>query len=115
MYAGGKIVKVSSFEQAKIDITSASGALQIKGTVSTGPFKENFRYTHKVYLTRQSDDDHTHTFHEYPGLTFYMPGSQGYHGAENSSDEMFKAKSHYVANSSGGSGGSGGGGGGDGY
>ncbi len=46
-----------------------------------------------------------------------MPGSQGYHGAENSSsDEMFKAKSHYVANSSGGSGGSGGGGGGgDGY
>ena len=115
MYAGGKIVKVSSFEQAKIDITSASGALQIKGTVSTGPFKGASGYTHKVYLTRQSDDDHTHTFHEYPGLTFYMPGSQGYHGAENSSsDEMFKAKSHYVADSSS-SGGSGGGGGGDGY
>ena len=61
MYAGGKIVKVSSFEQAKIDITSASGALQIKGTVSTGPFQGASGYTHKVYLTRQSDDDHTHT------------------------------------------------------
>ncbi len=114
MYASGKIVKVSSFEQAKIDVASASGALQIKGTVSTGPFKGASGYTHKVYLTRQNEDDHTHTFHEYPGLTFYMPGAQGFHGAENStSDEMFKAKSHYVADSSG-SGGSGGGGG-DGY
>ena len=41
-----------------------------------------------------------------------MPADQGYHGSEtSSSDTPFKAKSHYVANSSGGSGG----GGGDGY
>ena len=97
MYSQGKIVKVSSYTQADIDITSASGALQVKGTVATGPFKGASGYTYKVYLSSQGGSEHTHTFHEYPGLTFYMPADQGYHGSETSStDSPFKAKSHYA-------------------
>ena len=97
MYSQGKIVKVSSYTQADIDITSASGALQVKGTVATGPFKGASGYTYKVYLSSQGGSEHTHTFDEYPGLTFYMPADQGYHGSETSStDSPFKAKSHYV-------------------
>ena len=97
MYSQGKIVKVSSYTQADIDITSASGALQVKGTVATGPFKGASGYTYKVYLSSQGGSEHTHTFHEYPGLTFYMPADQGYHGSETSSTDLpFKAKSHYV-------------------
>ena len=97
MYSQGKIVKVSSYTQADIDITSATGALQVKGTVATGPFKGASGYTYKVYLSSQGGSEHTHTFHEYPGLTFYMPADQGYHGSETSStDSPFKAKSHYA-------------------
>ena len=107
MYAKGKIVKVSTFDMANIDVTSQSSALQVKGTVATGPFKGASGYTYKVYLTEQNSGDHTHTFHEYPGLTFYMPGDQGYHGSETSStDTQFKAKSHYAASDSGDGGGS---------
>jgi len=98
MYAKGKIVKVSSYTQANIDITNATGALQVKGTVATGPFKGASGYTYKVYLNSQGGSEHTHTFHEYPGLTFYMPADQGYHGSETSSDDSaFKAKSHYAS------------------
>ena len=97
MYSQGKIVKVSSYTQSNIDITSATGALQVKGTVATGPFKGASGYTYKVYLNSQGGSEHTHTFHEYPGLTFYMPADQGYHGSETSStDTPFKAKSHYA-------------------
>ena len=97
MYSQGKIVKVSSYTQANIDITSVSSALQVKGTVATGPFKGASGYTYKVYLNSQGGSEHTHTFHEYPGLTFYMPADQGYHGSETSStDTPFKAKSHYA-------------------
>ena len=97
MYSQGKIVKVSSYTQANIDITSVTGALQVKGTVATGPFKGASGYTYKVYLNSQGGSEHTHTFHEYPGLTFYMPADQGYHGSETSStDTPFKAKSHYA-------------------
>ena len=97
MYSQGKIVKVSSYTQSNIDITSATGALQVKGTVATGPFKGASGYTYKVYLNSQGGTEHTHTFHEYPGLTFYMPSDQGYHGSEtSSSDAPFKAKSHYA-------------------
>ncbi len=97
MYSQGKIVKVSSYTQSNIDITSATGALQVKGTVATGPFKGASGYTYKVYLNSQGGSEHTHTFHEYPGLTFYMPADQGYHGSEtSSSDAPFKAKSHYA-------------------
>ena len=97
MYSQGKIVKVSSYTQSNIDITSATGALQVKGTVATGPFKGASGYTYKVYLNSQGGTEHTHTFHEYPGLTFYMPADQGYHGSEtSSSDAPFKAKSHYA-------------------
>ena len=97
MYLEGKIVKVSSYTQANIDITSSTDALQVKGTVATGPFKGASGYTYKVYLNSQGGSEHTHTFHEYPGLTFYMPADQGYHGSETSStDTPFKAKSHYV-------------------
>lgn len=111
MYAKGKIVKVSSFDMANIDITNQAAALQVKGTVATGPFKGASGYTYKVYLTEQNSGDHTHTFHEYPGLTFYMPGDQGYHGSEtSSSDTLFKAKSHFPTSI-----GDGGDGGGDGY
>jgi hypothetical protein len=96
MYSQGKIVKVSSYTQSDIDITSTSGALQIKGTVATGPFKGASGYTYQVYLSSQGGDEHAHTFHEYPGLTFYMPDGQGYHGSETpSEDTPFKAKSHY--------------------
>ena len=97
MYSQGKIVKVSSYTQANIDITSVTGALQVKGTVATGPFKGASGYTYKVYLNSQGGSEHTHTFHEYPGLTFYMPADQGYHGSETSStDTPFKAKSHFA-------------------
>ena len=97
MYSQGKIVKVSSYTQANIDITSVTSALQVKGTVATGPFKGASGYTYKVYLNSQGGSEHTHSFHEYPGLTFYMPADQGYHGSETSStDTPFKAKSHYA-------------------
>ena len=79
-----------------IDIESSSGALQVKGTIATGPFKGASGYTYTVYLTSQGDNDHAHTFYEYPGLTFYMPDSGGYHGSETASSEgLFKPKSHY--------------------
>ena len=96
MYTKGKIVKVTSYNQNNIDVTDNSGALMVKGTVASGPFKGASGYTYKVYLTKQNESDHEHTFYEYPDLTFYMPNDQGYHGAENaSSDTMFKPKSHY--------------------
>ena len=98
MYSNSKIVKVTQFDQNLIDVDNNSGALQVKGTVSTGPFKGASGFTYKVYLTPQGGSEHTHTFNEYPGLTFYMPGEQGYHGAESASDDnKFKPKSHYVA------------------
>ena len=100
MYSNSKIVKVTQFDQNLIDVENNSGALQVKGTVSSGPFKGASGFTYKVYLTSQGGSEHTHTFSEYPGLTFYMPGDQGYHGAESAtSDTKFKPKSHYVAGS----------------
>ena len=100
MYTKGKIVKVDNYNVANLDVTNASGALQVKGTVATGPFKGASGFTYKVYLTRQDSSDHEHTFYEYPNLTFYMPNDQGYHGSENASDdELFKPKSHYVGSS----------------
>ena len=100
MYTNSKIVKVSSYDQSNIDITNNSSALQVKGTVASGPFKGASGFTYKVYLTSQGGSEHTHTFHEYPGLTFYMPDSQGYHGAETATDDTkFKPKSHYAENS----------------
>ena len=96
MYTKGAIVKVSNYDKDDIDVTNISGALNVKGTVATGPFKGASGFTYKVYLNRQNNTDHEHTFYEYPNLTFYMPNDQGYHGAENpSSDELFKPKSHY--------------------
>ena len=96
MYTKGAIVKVSNYDKDDIDVTNISGALNVKGTVATGPFKGASGFTYKVYLNRQNNTDHEHTFYEYPNLTFYMPNDQGYHGAENtSSDERFKPKSHY--------------------
>ena len=103
MYTNGKIVKVTSYDMSKIDITSSSSALQVKGTVSSGPFKGASGYTYKVYLTSQGGSEHPHEFYEYPGLTFYMTADQGYHGSMNASaDEMFKPKSHYSAADDGG-------------
>ena len=100
MYSRGKIIKVDSYNANNLDVTNVSGALQVKGTVATGPFKGASGFTYKVYLTRQDSSDHEHTFYEYPNLTFYMPNDQGYHGSENAStDELFKPKSHYVASS----------------
>ena len=97
MYTNSKIVKVTSYNQSNIDITNNSNALQVKGTVATGPFKGASGFTYKVYLTSQGGSEHTHTFNEYPGLTFYMPGAQGYHGAEAATDDRkFKPKSHYA-------------------
>ena len=100
MYTRGKIVKVDNYNANNLDVTNTSGALQVKGTVATGPFKGASGFTYKVYLTRQDSSDHEHTFYEYPNLTFYMPNDQGYHGSENASDdELFKPKSHYVTSS----------------
>ena len=107
MYTNSKIVKVTSYNQSDIDITNNSSALQVKGTVASGPFKGASGFTYKVYLTSQGGSEHTHTFHEYPGLTFYMPGSQGYHGAETATDDTkFKPKSHYAEDNDSGGGGS---------
>ena len=100
MYTQGKIVKVASYDVNNIDITNNSSALNVKGTVASGPFKGASGYTYKVYLNRQDESDHEHTFYEYPNLVFYMPNDQGYHGAENaSSDQIFKPKSHYPSGS----------------
>ena len=103
MYAKGRFVRVESdFDMANIDVTGAAAAtpMKIKGTVKSGPFKGASGFTYKVYLTRQNESDHTHEFYEYPGLTFYMPGGQGYHGSETASnDAMFKTKSHFATSS----------------
>jgi len=98
MYTNGRIEIVTTFDQSLIDITSTSSGLEVSGTVSVGPFKGASGNTHTVYL-RAADagsDYHEHKFHELPGLTFYMPADQGYHGATNSSGQTkFKTKSHY--------------------
>jgi hypothetical protein len=102
MYQSGKVVKVSSYEMSKIDVTNATSAMQVKGTVSKGPFKGASGHTYKVYLTSQGGSEHTHEFYEYPGLTFYMPADQGYHGAASATDDrMFKPKSHYASSDGG--------------
>ena len=98
MYTNGRIEIVTTFDDSLIDVTSASSGLEVSGTVSVGPFKGASGNTHTVYL-RAVDagaDYHEHQFHELPGLTFYMPADQGYHGATNSSGQTkFKTKSHY--------------------
>jgi hypothetical protein len=98
MYTNGKIEIVTTFDQSKIDIGQATSALEVQGTVSEGPFKGASGYTHNVYL-RQSDageSQHSHEFKEYPGITFYMPADQGYHGKSTSTGmARFKTKSHY--------------------
>ena len=98
MYTNGRIEIVTTFDDSLIDVTSASSGLEVSGTVSIGPFKGASGNTHTVYL-RAADagaDYHEHQFHELPGLTFYMPADQGYHGATNSSGQTkFKTKSHY--------------------
>ena len=98
MYTNGRIEIVTTFDQSLIDVTSANNGLEVSGTVSVGPFKGASGNTHTVYL-RAADagsDYHEHQFHELPGLTFYMPADQGYHGATNSSGQTkFKTKSHY--------------------
>ena len=100
MYTRGKIVKVDNYDVNNIDLNNTSGALQVKGTVATGPYKGASGFTYKVYLQKQNSTDHEHTFYEYPNLTFYMPNDQGYHGFESaSSDELFKPKSHYTSSS----------------
>ena len=98
MYTNGKIEIVTTFDQSKIDIDQASGALEVNGTVSVGPYKGASGFTHKVYLrtTDAGDSQHAHEFNEYPGITFYMPAEQGYHGQSTSSGEIrFKTKSHF--------------------
>ena len=98
MYTNGKIEIVTTFDQSKIDINQASSALEVNGTVSVGPYKGASGFTHKVYLRTADagDSQHAHEFNEYPGITFYMPPAQGYHGQSTTSGEpRFKTKSHY--------------------
>ena len=98
MYTNGRIEIVTTYDQSKLDVTQTSGALEVSGTVSVGPYKGASGYTHKVYLRTADagDSQHAHEFKEYPGITFYMPAGQGYHGQTNSSGELsFKTKSHY--------------------
>ena len=98
MYTNGRIEIVTTYDQSLLDVNQSSGALEVQGTVSVGPYKGASGYTHKVYL-RTADagsDQHAHEFDEYPGITFYMPAGQGYHGQSSTSGEAsFKAKSHY--------------------
>ena len=98
MYTNGSIQIVTTYDPSMIDVTSATSGLEVSGTVSAGPFKGASGNTHTVYL-RQADagsDYHEHVFHELPGITFYMPAGQGYHGASQSSGQTkFKTKSHY--------------------
>jgi hypothetical protein len=103
MYTNGKIEIVTTFDQSKLDITEATSGLEVKGTVSSGPYKGASGYTHKVYLrtAEAGSSQHQHSLKEYPGITFYMPADQGYHGQDTSSGEpKFKAKSHFESNSS---------------
>mgnify|MGYP003893875507 FL=1 len=101
MYTNGRIVKVETYDIANIDVTNATNSMQVKGTVSKGPYKGASGFTYKVYLASQGGSEHTHEFYEYPGLTFYMPADQGYHGAELSTgDQMFKPMSHYATSES---------------
>ena len=98
MYTNGRIEIVTTYDQSKLDVTQTSIALEVSGTVSVGPYKGASGYTHKVYLRTADagDSQHAHEFKEYPGITFYMPAGQGYHGQTNSSGELsFKTKSHY--------------------
>ena len=98
MYTNGRIEIVTTYDQSKLDVTQTSVALEVSGTVSVGPYKGASGYTHKVYLRTADagDSQHAHEFKEYPGITFYMPAGQGYHGQTNSSGELsFKTKSHY--------------------
>ena len=98
MYTNGRIEIVTTFDQSKIDINQTSGALEVNGTVSVGPYKGASGFTHKVYLRTADagDSQHAHEFNEYPGITFHMPAEQGYHGQSTSSGEVrFKTKSHY--------------------
>ena len=98
MYTNGRIEIVTTFDQSKLDINETSGALEVNGTVSVGPYKGASGYTHKVYLRTADagDSQHAHEFKEYPGITFYMPAGQGYHGQDTTSGELsFKTKSHY--------------------
>jgi len=98
MYTNGKIEVVTAYDQASIDITAATSELEVAGTVSVGPYIGASGNTHTVYL-RAADagsDYHTHEFRELPGITFYMPAGQGYHGATESSGKIkFKTKSHF--------------------
>ena len=98
MYTNGRIEIVTNFDQSLIDVNSSSGGLEVSGTVSVGPYKGASGNTHTVYL-RAADagsDYHEHQFDELPGLTFFMPAGQGYHGAtESSGQTKFKTKSHY--------------------
>ena len=98
MYTNGSIQIVTSYDPALIDVTSSTTGLEVSGTVSAGPFKGASGNTHTVYL-RAADagsNYHEHVFHELPGITFYMPAGQGYHGATQSSGQTkFKTKSHY--------------------
>ena len=98
MYTNGRIEIVTTYDQSKLDISENSGALEVNGTVSVGPYKGASGFTHKVYLRTADagDSQHAHEFNEYPGITFYMPAAQGYHGQSSSSGEVrFKTKSHY--------------------
>ena len=98
MYTNGRIEIVTTYDKSKLDINQSSGALEVNGTVSVGPFKGASGFTHKVYLRTADagDSQHAHEFKEYPGITFYMPAGQGYHGQTSSSGELsFKTKSHY--------------------
>ena len=98
MYTNGRIEIVTTFDNSLIDVTSASSGLEVSGTVSVGPFKGASGNTDTVFLRAAGAgaDYHEHQFHELPGLTFYMPADQGYHGATNSSGQTkFKTKSHY--------------------
>ena len=68
----------------------------IDGSTTSYSVIENQTSAFTVSATDAGDSQHVHEFKEYPGITFYMPAGQGYHGQTNSSGELsFKTKSHY--------------------
>ena len=97
MFLQSRIEVVDTFDSNKIDVNNSNKAFQIKGTVLTGPYMGASGFTYPVYLQQPEEPSHQHTFYEYPGLTFYMPEGQGYHGGkEQPTLEIFKTKSHFI-------------------
>ena len=91
MFDRGRIEIVESFEGLQFP-SFATSALQVRGVVSAGKYNGAAGYTYDVYLSEESAEAasdlnvHQHQMQDMPALQFFMPMSQGYHGAVEPSD-----------------------------